>query len=141
MNSFQKYQTMDYIVEAVALGIDAIAFGAAFRMFHFKKSAIKSIEVSSGLCIGIVRIVLMLIVKFILFVILLQNVQYVEGDWRLVDQVASQPNKRLDYVVIRGRVKALSSPIRSLNAWDTFGVVQKFTTKEHLITRHNFGFW
>lgn len=104
---------MDYLFEAIALGIDAVAFGAAFHMFRFKKSAIKSIE----------------------------NVQYVEGDWRLVDQVASCPDKKLDHVVVRGKVKALSSPIRSQNAWNTFGVIQKFTTKEHLITRHNFGFW
>ncbi|KAE8748907.1 hypothetical protein FOCC_FOCC004312 [Frankliniella occidentalis] len=104
---------MDYLVEAVALGIDAIAFGVAYHMFQFKKSAIKSIE----------------------------NVQYVEIDGGLFDRVANQPGQKLDYVVVRGKVKALSSPIRSQNAINTFGVVQKFTTKEHLVTRHNFGFW
>ncbi|KAK3921935.1 Mitochondrial E3 ubiquitin protein ligase 1 [Frankliniella fusca] len=104
---------MDYLFEAVALGIDAIAFGAAYHMFQFKKSAIKSIE----------------------------NVQYIDIDGKLLDHVSSQPGKKLDYVVVRGKVKALSSPIRSQNAVNTFGVVQKFTTKEHLVTRHNFGFW
>ncbi|KAJ1531516.1 hypothetical protein ONE63_000191 [Megalurothrips usitatus] len=104
---------MDYLFEAICLGVDAVAFTAAYRMFSFKKSAIKSIE----------------------------NVHYVDVDRSLVDKVSSQPGKKLDYVVVRGRVKALSSPIRSPNAWSTLGVVQKITTKEHLVTRHNFGFW
>lgn len=104
---------MDYLFDGIILGFDAIAFGLVYHSYRFKKSAIKSIE----------------------------NVQFVEVDQKLVDHVASEPSKKLDYVLVRGKVIALSSPIRSINAWNTYGVVQKLTTREHLATRHNFGFW
>ena len=129
---------MDYIVEAIVLGIDAIAFGVSCSLYRSKKSAIKSIEVRILSCFSSL---LCLLRQCMTLTLCFQNVQVVEVDRRLIEQVSSQPNKKLDYVVVRGKVKALSSPIRSQNAWNTYGVVQKFTTKEHLVTRHNFGFW
>jgi NH3-dependent NAD+ synthetase len=45
------------------------------------------------------------------------------------------------YVIVQGDVKALVPPIKSLNAPDVTGVVQKLTIKEHAIARNASGFW
>ena len=46
-----------------------------------------------------------------------------------------------NYVIVQGDVKAIVKPIKSLNASDVTGVVQKLTIKEHAIARNASGFW
>jgi len=51
----------------------------------------------------------------------------------------SEENKK--YAIIRGKVKAVGSPIKSFNATDVFGVIQRLSIKEHAVTRDSGGFW
>ncbi|BES95839.1 E3 Ubiquitin ligase [Nesidiocoris tenuis] len=50
------------------------------------------------------------------------------------------PEDRL-YVAYQGEIKALGKPISSSNGLDVTGVIQRFTLKEHAITRNSSGFW
>nr|CAD7425629.1 unnamed protein product [Timema monikensis] len=60
---------------------------------------------------------------------------------KLEELIQSIPDKKLHYVALRGTVKAIGSPIKSLNSSNVSGVVQKLSIKEHVMTRSTAGFW
>lgn len=73
--------------------------------------------------------------------ILFQGLQLHEIDSELEKKVTQTPDKKIPYIAVRGAVKALGSPINSISAPQTTGVIQKISLKEHVITRSSAGFW
>jgi hypothetical protein len=53
----------------------------------------------------------------------------------------THPDQKLPYVAIRGKVKALGSPITSLNNLTVTGTIQQLVMKEHVVARSSTGFW
>ena len=53
----------------------------------------------------------------------------------------SQPEHKLPYVAIRGSVKALGTPITSVNNENITGTIQKLSLKEHVVARGSAGYW
>lgn len=53
----------------------------------------------------------------------------------------TSPNSKIDYIAIRGAVRAIGEPIRSINKKDIHGVVQKLCVKEHVVVRTSSGYW
>nr|CAD7416643.1 unnamed protein product [Timema poppensis] len=72
--------------------------------------------------------------------ILAHNAPLYDINSKLEELVQSIPDKKLHYVALRGTVKAIGSPIKSLNSSNVSGVVQKLSIKEHVMTRSTAGF-
>jgi E3 ubiquitin-protein ligase MUL1 len=71
----------------------------------------------------------------------LQNAPVLELNYDLKEIVKTHPNQKLPYVVIRGEVEALGSPITSINNHSITGTIQKLSMKEHVVARGSAGFW
>lgn len=72
---------------------------------------------------------------------MLQNAPVLELNCDLNEIVKTHKNKKLPYVVIRGEVEALGSPITSVNNHSITGAIQKLSMKEHVVARGSSGFW
>lgn len=55
--------------------------------------------------------------------------------------VGSQENQKLGYVVVRGTVKPIGPPIRSVMSPAVTGVLQVINLSEHRAARGLFGMW
>jgi E3 ubiquitin-protein ligase MUL1 len=53
----------------------------------------------------------------------------------------TSPDQKLPYVAIRGKVKALGSPITSVNNLTVTGTIQQLSMKEHVVARNSAGYW
>lgn len=62
-------------------------------------------------------------------------------DKNLQEIVNTHPEKKLEYVSIRGTVKPIGNPIISSNNPKVSGVIQLLSIKEHVIQRSTAGFW
>lgn len=71
----------------------------------------------------------------------LQTAPVLDIDATLKKEISKFPNNTIPYVVIRGLVKPLGSPIISNYNNSITGVVQRLTIKEHVIARTSAGFW
>jgi hypothetical protein len=71
----------------------------------------------------------------------LQNAPVLKLNYDLKDIVKTHQNQKLPYVVIRGEVEALGSPITSVNNHNITGAIQKLSMKEHVVARGSSGFW
>jgi hypothetical protein len=71
----------------------------------------------------------------------LQNAPVLELNHDLKEIVKTHENQKLPYVVIRGEVKALGSPITSVNNHSITGAIQKLCMKEYVVARGSAGFW
>jgi len=52
----------------------------------------------------------------------------------------NEPSNRC-YIGVRGIVKPLGEPLKSINKSDITGVIQKLSIQEHVIARTSAGFW
>ncbi|XP_017774313.1 PREDICTED: mitochondrial ubiquitin ligase activator of nfkb 1 [Nicrophorus vespilloides] len=104
---------MDYLGEAIALGVDAIIFGACMKQYLKNKNAMSMI----------------------------QGAPYLDIDKDLKEIVQTHPDQKLSYVSIRGMVKPMGNPIVSSNNPKVSGVVQLLRIREHVIQRSTAGFW
>ncbi|CAH1969217.1 unnamed protein product [Acanthoscelides obtectus] len=104
---------MDYIAEAVALGIDSIILATCIRQYYKNKNAMAMI----------------------------QGAPYLTIDKELKEIVETHPEGRLSYVSVRGTIKPIGNPIVSINNPTITGVVQLLRIKEHVIQRSSTGFW
>jgi hypothetical protein len=71
----------------------------------------------------------------------LQNAPVLELNYDLKEIVKTHKDQKLPYVVIRGEVEALGSPITSVNNHSVTGAIQKLSMKEHVVARGSSGFW
>ncbi|KAG6448698.1 mitochondrial E3 ubiquitin protein ligase 1 [Manduca sexta] len=71
----------------------------------------------------------------------LQTAPVLDIDSTLNKEINKYPNNVIPYVVIRGLVKPLGTPITSNYNHSVTGVVQRLTIKEHVIARTSAGFW
>jgi len=104
---------MDHIGEIIALGIDTIIFGLCYRLYVKQRNAIERVE----------------------------NALVLELNSDLEDIVKTHPGQKLPYVTIRGEVKALGSPITSVNNQSVTGTIQQLSMKERVVARNSAGFW
>ncbi|XP_067009107.1 mitochondrial E3 ubiquitin protein ligase 1 [Anabrus simplex] len=104
---------MDYFGEVLLLGIDSIILGICFKCFLKTRKAAKTI----------------------------QDVPVYDINHELEELVATQSDQKIPYAAIRGTVKAIGSPLRSINSPIITGVVQRLSVKEHVVTRSTAGFW
>ncbi|EZA62430.1 hypothetical protein DMN91_003756 [Ooceraea biroi] len=103
---------MDYLGEVFALGMDAVIFAVCLRQYVYYKNAVKAIK----------------------------DVEIHEVGPNLDTLLANEPgNKR--YVGVRGVVRPLGEPLKSINKSDVTGVIQKLTIQEHVVARTSAGFW
>jgi hypothetical protein len=72
---------------------------------------------------------------------MLQNAPVLELNNDLKEMVNTHENQKLPYVIIRGEVEALGSPITSVNNHNITGAIQKLSMKEHVVARGSSGFW
>jgi len=72
---------------------------------------------------------------------LLQNAAVLELNSELKNIIKTHPDQKLPYVAIRGKVKALGSPITSVNNLTVTGTVQQLSMKERVVARNSSGFW
>jgi E3 ubiquitin-protein ligase MUL1 len=72
---------------------------------------------------------------------MLQNAPVLELNDDLKEMVNTHQDKKLPYVVIRGEVEALGSPVTSINDKSITGAIQKLSMKEHVVARGSSGFW
>lgn len=105
---------MEYFGEAIALGVDAIIVGVCFKLYLRTKSTIKLIE---------------------------DMPEVLEVGPDLKHLVATSPEQKLPYVAVRGAVKALGTPLRSIGEPHVNAVVQKLSVREHVVSRGTMGFW
>ncbi|XP_037933704.1 mitochondrial E3 ubiquitin protein ligase 1 [Teleopsis dalmanni] len=104
---------MDFINEGIALGLDLLILGLCAREYVAYKQNIK----------------------------LLKNAETVSINKDLKDYVAKQEDKKIPYAVIRGTVRPLGVPLRSVMAPAVTGVVQIMKLNEHRVARGFAGFW
>lgn len=104
---------MEQIREIAALGISAILFGICYKRYVKQRNAIDGV----------------------------QNAPVLELNYDLKEIVKTHKNKKNPYVVIRGEVEALGSPITSVNNHSITGAIQKLSMKEHVVARGSAGFW
>ncbi|KAJ9592280.1 hypothetical protein L9F63_001176 [Diploptera punctata] len=104
---------MDYLGEILALGVDSILFGICCRLYLKQNNAIKGV----------------------------QNAEVMDMKPGLEDIVYSQSQHKLPYVAIRGSVKAIGTPITSVNNQNITGTIQKLSLKEHIVARGSAGYW
>jgi E3 ubiquitin-protein ligase MUL1 len=71
----------------------------------------------------------------------LQNVAVLELNSDLEKILKTYPDQKLPYVAIRGKVKALGSPITSVNNLSVTGTIQQLSMKEHVVARNSAGYW
>lgn len=105
---------MDFIGEAVALGIDSIIFIVCYKLYRKQCNALQ-------------------------FIYDVPSIEEVNEELKTVIQAA--PGKKIPYVALRGTVKSMGAPLKSFNMSDVSGVIQKLTLKEHIVTRRSSGFW
>lgn len=72
---------------------------------------------------------------------MLQNAAVLELNSNLENILKTHPDQKLPYVAIRGRVKALGSPITSINNLTVTGTIQQLSMKERVVARNSAGFW
>ncbi|XP_015586154.1 mitochondrial E3 ubiquitin protein ligase 1 [Cephus cinctus] len=104
---------MEYLGEAVALGIDSIIFGICLRQYFHCKNAIAAVKAA----------------------------EFHEVGENLNTLVNNSPDNRVGYVAIRGAVKPLGKPLYSMTDKRSTGVIQKLSVKEHVVARTTAGFW
>lgn len=104
---------MEYVGELITLGIDSVIFGICLKQYLYCKDAIAAVKTTD----------------------------FYEVGASLEEVVANHPDGKIGYVAIRGTVKALGKPLRSINKNDIIGVVQKLSIKEHVVARTTAGFW
>lgn len=104
---------MDYLGEFIAMGIDALIFGLCVKQYYKNKGAITMIK----------------------------GAPYLEIDKDLAEIVNTHPEKKLNYVSVRGVVQPVGKPITSSNNSTVSGVVQQLSIKEHVVQRSTAGFW
>ncbi|XP_022909989.1 mitochondrial E3 ubiquitin protein ligase 1-like [Onthophagus taurus] len=104
---------MEFLGEAIILGVDAIIFGVCFTEYVKNRGAIGKIK----------------------------SAPYLEIHRDLKDIVQSHPNQKIPYVIIRGTVKPLGNPVISANNPQITGVVQSLSIREHVVQRSSAGFW
>ncbi|XP_073943432.1 mitochondrial E3 ubiquitin protein ligase 1-like [Choristoneura fumiferana] len=71
----------------------------------------------------------------------LQTAPVLDIDSSLTKEISKYPSNTIPYVVIRGLVKPLGTPITSNYNNSVTGVIQRLTIKEHVIARTSAGFW
>ncbi|KAJ8680038.1 hypothetical protein QAD02_015825 [Eretmocerus hayati] len=104
---------MDYFGEFIALGIDSIIFGICLKQYHYCKNSINAVK----------------------------GADFLEVSDNLNEVVQRSPGNKVNYIAIRGAVKSLGEPIRSINNPDITGAVQKLSVKEHVVVRTSSGYW
>lgn len=105
---------MEYLAEIIALSIDGIILGVCLRQYYVCSKEINAVK----------------------------DVEIHEINSQLVDVLKKKPDNKIGYVAVRGYVKALGSPLYSLNDKRIItGVLQKLTVKEHVVARTTAGFW
>ncbi|KAJ8933929.1 hypothetical protein NQ314_013685 [Rhamnusium bicolor] len=104
---------MDYLAEAIALGVDSLILAACIKQYYKNKNAM----------------------------MMIQGAPYLEIDKDLKEIVQTHPEGKLSYLSVRGTVKPLGNPIISINNPNVSGVVQLLRIKEHVIQRSTTGFW
>ncbi|CAB0037599.1 unnamed protein product [Trichogramma brassicae] len=104
---------MDYLGEFIALGIDSIIFGICMKQYFYCKNSISAVK----------------------------GAEFHEVGDNLKELVENSPENKIDYVAIRGAVKPLGEPLRSINNKDISGVIQKLSVKEHVVVRTTSGYW
>ncbi|XP_001599294.1 mitochondrial E3 ubiquitin protein ligase 1 [Nasonia vitripennis] len=104
---------MDYLGEFIALGIDSIIFGICLKQYFYCKNSIHAVK----------------------------NAEFHEVSSSLNDLVQRSPENKIDYIAIRGAVKPIGEPIRSINSKDVTGVIQKLSVTEHVVVRTTSGYW
>lgn len=57
------------------------------------------------------------------------------------DIVDTHPDKKLNYVAVKGVIAPIGKPIQSVNNRDIEGVIQLIKTQEHVVQRSSAGFW
>jgi E3 ubiquitin-protein ligase MUL1 len=72
---------------------------------------------------------------------MLQNAAVLKLNDDLKEMVEAHKDQKLPYVVIRGEVEAIGSPITSVNNRNITGAIQKLSMKEHTVARGSSGFW
>lgn len=72
---------------------------------------------------------------------MLQNALVLDLNSDVEDIVKTHPDQKLPYVTIRGKVKALGSPITSVNNLTVTGTIQQLSMKERVVARNSSGFW
>ncbi|XP_055317997.1 mitochondrial E3 ubiquitin protein ligase 1 [Sitodiplosis mosellana] len=104
---------MDYLQEAIVLGIDVIIFGLCLKGYHNHKNTIKALKEAPQLAI----------------------------DKDLNDYVGAQKNRKIPYAIVRGTVEPIGKPLQSIMSPSVTGVLQVIKVNEHRITRGFAGFW
>lgn len=103
---------MEYLGEIFALGIDAVIFAICLKHYVYYKNAVTAIK----------------------------DVKVHEVGDNLNTILDNKPNNKC-YVGVRGIVKPLGEPLRSINKKDVTGVIQKLSIQEHVVARTSAGFW
>lgn len=76
-----------------------------------------------------------------IFVFFKKGAEFHEVGANLNSILDDTPDRKLNYVAIRGTVKPIGEPLISVNNKDISGVIQKLSTKEHVVARTTTGFW
>ncbi|XP_058797911.1 mitochondrial E3 ubiquitin protein ligase 1 [Phymastichus coffea] len=104
---------MDYLGQFIALGIDGLIFGICMKQYFYCKNSINAVK----------------------------NVEFHEVGDNLSELIEKSADNKIDYIAIRGAVKPIGEPIRSINNKDITGVVQKLSVKEHVVVWTTSGYW
>lgn len=103
---------MDYLQEAVFLGVDVLILGLCLSEYYQFKKVSKALKEAPQLPI----------------------------DESLVDRLKTSNNK-IKYGVIRGTVTPIGTPLKSVMSPSVTGVLQIMRLKEHRVARGLAGFW
>lgn len=103
---------MDYVQEAVFLGVDVLVLGLCFREYYQLKKISKALKDAPQLAI----------------------------DDTLTDRLRKSGNK-INYGVIRGTVTPIGNPMHAVMSPSVTGVLQIMKLNEHRVARGFAGFW
>ncbi|XP_011312013.1 mitochondrial ubiquitin ligase activator of nfkb 1 [Fopius arisanus] len=104
---------MEYLGEALTLGFDSLIFGICLKQYFHYRNSMKAVKNAEIYDIG-------------------ENLKLIIND---------RPEKKIEYVALRGTVGALGKPLYGVHDKSISGVVQKLSVKEHVVARTTAGFW
>ncbi|XP_065174300.1 mitochondrial E3 ubiquitin protein ligase 1-like [Atheta coriaria] len=104
---------MDYLGEGIAIAINGVVFTYVLKQFLRRQHAVSMV----------------------------QGAPLLEINRELKDIVDTHPDKKLNYVAVKGVIAPIGKPIQSVNNRDIEGVIQLIKTQEHVVQRSSAGFW
>lgn len=113
---------IDYLQEAIILGIDVVIFGLCLKGYHSTKNTIKALKVRQKnpfISVG----------TRISSFSFEQDAPQLNIDKDLPEYVGAQKDKKVPYAIVRGTVAPIGKPLQSMMSPSVTGVLQVIKVK------------